>query len=609
MAVVEMENVTFAFPREKLETVHVNLISSGAFEPISFREIINPDLLDALSTEESNPYQELYKEMMDFLRMTGYEPPFDERYVDLNEPFNIDNTIRKFQLMNEGIRDFFNRKNELNKNLQTYNNVLFHVNLLAGLDVELNDFAELTRINLLFGRVPIRNYETLVESSLKVPILILELSRDKNNSRIFVFTTPDFLDDAYKILKSAYFEEDSLPVDQRGTPYEIRERMESLIEITKLSIRENDFAIKKVLYSNKEFIDKVYPIVLIRKRTYDLASFNSFTPDKNLCFLSGWMPGEDAEVLEKKMDKDVLVINKPAEEVKKEKAIDIPVKLKNHGVIFKGFEFITDMFGTPNYNEIDPTPFITVFFILMYGFMLGDVGHGSTLLLFGYLMYRRRFQKMGVVIMSAALSSIFFGFMYGSIFGFDWIPTLWIKPILKINQLLVISIYFGIGMINFGMVLNVINGFRQRNWEKAIFSAEGIAGLIFYSTAILTGSFYLVKGKIPFNKALLGGILLVSLISMFLKKPFGQIISHEKKISLPNGFLVESGFGLFDALIRFLSNTLSYVRLAAFALTHEILFLAFWTMTLMVLPAPGGGIWATFIFLIGQIILVGLEGL
>ncbi len=608
MAIARMENVTLAFPRDRLEDVHMKLISSGAFEPIHMQEIVDPELSEDLSVVgNGNPYQGLYDEMMNFLKMTGYEPLFDERNVDLNEPLDIEDTTEKFRQMNESIHKFFNEKNDLNKRLQTYENVLFHVRLLAGLDVELEDFAQLSRIKLIFGRVPIRNYETLVESSLKVPILILEVSRDKDSSWIFVFTTPDFMDEAHKILQSAYFEEDSLPVEQKGTPYEIKERMEALIEVTRLSIEENDLAIKKVLYANKEFIDRVYPIILAHKRTYDLASFSNSTPGKSLCFLSGWVPEEDAKTLSKEIGEDVLVVNKAAEEMEKKK-VDIPVKLKNPGFLFRGYEFITNMFGTPNYNEIDPTPFVTLFFIFMYGFMLGDVGHGLILFLFGYLMYRRNAQKMGTVIMSAAISSIFFGFMYGSVFGFDWIPTVWLKPILQINQLLIISIYFGVGMMTFGMILNIINGFKQRNWEKAIFGAEGIVGLLFYSISLLSISLYLVKGKLPFNRVFLEIIFFVSLLLMLLKGILGQLVSH-KKISLPNGFWVEAGFGLFDALIRFFSNTISYVRLAAFALTHEALFLAFWTMTLMVLPAPGGGIWAAIIFLLGQIILVGLEGL
>ncbi len=610
MAVVRMKNVTLAFSREELEKVHLDLISSNAFEPLQFHEIMGSEVSKELSGGENvNPYQDLHSEMLNFLRMTEYDPPFEEERIDIWQPLDIDDSLRRFRLMNDGIRSFFNKKNELNKKLQDYRNVLFHVKILADLRIGLQDFEELKRVKLIFGRVPIRSYEALVESSLSVPVLVLEVSRDKDSSWIFVFTTPDFKEDAYKILQSAYFEEDKLPVDYSGTPHEIRKRMEALIELTKISIEENDFSIKKVLYANKEFIDEAYPIILAHKRVYDLAAFDNATPEKNLYFVSGWMPEDDVKNFAGKFEGNALMIDEAAEKVIEKKKVDVPVKLKNRGFLFKGYEFITEMFGTPSYGEIDPTPFVAAFFIFMYGFMLGDIGHGSILFLFGLFIYKKSSKKFGTVMMSSALSSVFFGIMYGSVFGFEgWIPAVWLRPIIQINQLLVISVYFGIGMIIFGMAVNIVNGFRQKNWEKAIFSAEGIAGLVFYVPAVMLVSFYLISGKSPFNTLFISVVFLLSLLAMFFKKPLGQLVSHEK-VTIPDGFWVEAGFGMFDTLIQFLSNAISYVRLAAFALTHEALFLAFWVMATMVLPSPGGQAWAFIIFILGQFMLVGLEGL
>ena len=610
MAVTKMENVTLAFSREELEKVHLNLISSDEFEPIQFKDIVDDEIAGELFQGKSeNPYKELYNEMTNFLKITGYKPLFDKRQVKLKENLDVEATIKRFRLMNKGVKSFLEKRNELSKKLKEYKKVLFHVKILANLNVELENLAEFRRVKLLFGRVPLRHYEALVESLLKVPILVLEVNRDESNSWIFVFTTPDFMTEAHKILQSAYFEEDKLPVDYRGTPFEVKERIESLIEITELSIKERDSAIKKVLYASKEFIDGVYSTVLAHKRVYDLANFNDATPGQNLYFISGWMPKDDVEDFGKKLDGKVLMIDKSAESIQKDKKIDVPVKLKNKGFLFQGYELITKMFGTPNYNEIDPTPYVTAFFIFMFGFMLGDIGHGTILFLFGYFMNKKGSKKFGTVMMSAALSSVFFGFMYGSVFGFeDWIPALWLRPILQINQLLVVSIYFGIGMLSFGMILNIINGFRQRNLEKAIFSAQGIAGLVFYWPSIVAVSFYFIRGNIPFNGIMLTVVLIAALIAMFFKKILGQLVSRQK-VSLPKGFWVESGFGIFETLISFLSNAISYVRLAAFALMHGALFLAFWVMALMVLPSPGGGVWAIIIFLLGQLILVGLEGL
>lgn len=608
MPLAKMKNVTIAFPDEGIEDVNLKLLSSQAFEPLNIKNIVSEEVhSDLLPVEDENPYQEVYNEMMRFLKMTDYTPRFDESKIE--EQLDIQKTLKRFSLLNKSIKHSFERKNELTKKLQEYDKALFYVSVLANLNVELENLEEIRRVKMFFGRVPIRHYEPLVESSLNVPILVLEVNRDKDNSWIFVFTTPDFVDDAHKILKSAYFEEDKLPVGYQGTPKEIKKRIESLIEMTKISIKEYESAVDKVLYASKEFVDNVYSTIVSHKRIYDLEKFNSSTPQKSIHFVSGWMPENELDKIRDELEEKALIAeNSPNEITQKNPSISVPVKLINRGKIIQAFEFITRMFGVPRYGEIDPTPFITAFFIFMYGFMLGDVGHGSILFLFGYLLYKKGSGKFGIVMMSSALSSIFFGFMYGSVFGFDWIPALWLKPTLQINQLLVISVFYGIGMLILGMVLNVINGFLQKDMEKALFSAEGIAGLLFYIPSVYIVTLYFMKKPIPLPPIFWEILLGVTFTCMLFKKPLAQIVTHQK-LSLPNGFWVETGFGMFETLLSYLSNTISFVRLAAFALTHEALFMAFWILTLMVLPTVGGGIWATIVFLLGQLVLVGLEGL
>ncbi len=606
MAVERMERVSFALIRDKLEEEQLHLISSEAFEPIEIKNMLKEELTNTLIVRRSNPYDNVYSEMMRFLKMADYTPAFDESELDMYRPLDVGETEEKFRALNQSVNSLFNRRNELKKALQNYEKVLFHVKILSSLKIDLGDIKSFERINLIFGRIPQSRYETLVESSRKVPILVLEVKKETDFSWIFVFTPPSFLNEAYKILHSAYFEEDSIPEGYNGTPKEIQRKMEALIELTKLSIQENEVEIRKVLYANKEFIDDVYPTILAHKRIFDLTSYGAFSHENSVYFINGWMPSEKSRKMEQESEKGVIVLRKQIDVSSKE-VVKVPVKLKNKGKFFKSFELITQMFGTPRYGELDPTPMVALFFTFMYGFMLGDVGHGAVLLLFALLM-KKKSEKFGIVMASASLSSIFFGFMYGSIFGFDWIPAIWLRPMLKINQLMIISVYFGIGMIAVGMIMNIVNGFVQRNWEKAIFGPEGIVGITFYLLSVFSVSVYIVTGKLPINVSTLETIIFSALAIMFFAHPLNALLKKETPI-FPEGFWVVSGFGMFNVLIEYLSNTISYVRLAAFALTHEALFTAFWILTLMVLPTLGGGIWATIIFLLGQLVLVGLEGL
>ncbi len=607
MAVEKMSRVSLALPVEELEREQVKIISTGEFEPVKINESVSAGDSGHMEYHKKNPFEELYLELMNFLKMTGYKPRFKEADVDIREELDSETILRKVRLLNGNLKDTFDKRKELNRLLESQKKVLPYIDILSNLNIDLGDITNFEMVRLIFGRVPIRHFEPLIYSSVKVPVLILEVNRDSENVWIFAFTLPHFLNDAYKILHSAYFTEDSLPEGYSGAPSEIREKLKAHIELTELSIQEHDVKIRKTLYSNMEFINDIYSSVLARKRIFDLTSYGGFSRGGNVYFLDGWMPESNAVELEKEIANNTILINTPGKKLSGKLRRDIPVKLKNSNGFFKPFEIITEMYGTPSYGEIDPTPFVAVLFTLMFGFMLGDVGHGLILCLIG-LFVKKSSKKFGSVITIAGLSAVFFGIMYGSVFGFEWLPALFMRPILKIQELMVIAVGFGIVIISLGLILNIINGFLQHNPEKALFGGEGIAGTAFFLTAVSTVSFYLVTGKLPVPPAVPAVVMGVSLAIVFFSEPLGSL-AKGKGLIFPEGFFLISAVSLFNLLVEYFSNVISFVRLAAFALTHEALFSAFWIMALMVLPAPGGGLWASIIFLFGQFILVGLEGL
>ena len=607
MAVEKMNRVSLAFPAEKLEKEQIKVISTGEFEPVRITESLSDKSCSYIKQIDENPFDKLYSELMNFLKMTGYNPEFREADVDIRVEVDTEKLLSQIRQLNEKLNNTFEMRNNLKRELENKEKVIPYLDILSDLDINLGDITNFEMVRLLFGRVPERNFEPLIYSSVNVPVLILEVNRDEDNVWVFAFTTPHFLNEAYKILHSAYFTEDSIPEGYSGTPLEIKEKLEARIKLDELQLKEADLEVQKILFSNVDFINSIYTSVLARKRVFDLTRYGGLSGGGSIYFLDGWMTDEKAKDLEKDVDSDTVLISTPGDKLSEDIKKNIPVRLKNSNWFFKPFETITEMYGTPGYNEIDPSPFVAVLFTVMFGFMLGDIGHGLILALIG-LFIRKTSKKFGSVIMYAGFSAVFFGFMYGSVFGFEWLPAIFLRPVLKIQELMIIAIYFGIGIVSLGLFLNIINGFKQHNWEKAIFGGEGIAGVLFYLTSVFSVSYYLVTKKIPVPPALLIAVLGISLVSIFLAEPLSGLLDG-KGLKFPEGFVLVSFVGLFNLLIEYFSNAISFVRLAAFALTHGALFSAFWIMTLMVLPTPGGGLWAAIIFLIGQLILVGLEGL
>ena len=95
-----------------------------------------------------------------------------------------------------------------------------------------------------------------------------------------------------------------------------------------------------------------------------------------------------------------------------------PTKLKNPG-IFRPFEMFIRMYGLPSYGETDPTIILGLTYSFLFGFMFGDVGQGLCLLLGGFLLYQTKKMNLAAIISCCGFFSTIFGFLFGSVFGFE----------------------------------------------------------------------------------------------------------------------------------------------------------------------------------------------
>jgi V/A-type H+-transporting ATPase subunit I len=240
--------------------------------------------------------------------------------------------------------------------------------------------------------------------------------------------------------------------------------------------------------------------------------------------------------------------------------------------------------------------------------MFGDVGHGLVLIAAAALLQKKKVmsRSMATVLKSAGTASVIFGFLYGSVFGVeDWIPTLWISPMEDMNRLLGVSIGVGVTVITLGMILNMIACYRARDFGRLLFDGRGLAGVILYLSMAAFGYATLTGQPMPFPSwvpwTFLSALLAVILLRDILARLLLRQRTHE-----------EGGLYAFEVLhnlLNFLSNTASFVRLAAFALNHVGLSLAVMMLSDMVRNLPGGIVLKGILLLAGNAVIVGLEGL
>ncbi|WP_394011419.1 V-type ATP synthase subunit I [Anaerococcus cruorum] len=320
-------------------------------------------------------------------------------------------------------------------------------------------------------------------------------------------------------------------------------------------------------------------------------------------YLSGWVPESEVnkfKSLENKYENTILT-TKDDESVDQEP----PTRLKNNKV-FRPFEFLVNMYGAPNYDEIDPTPFFAITYLLLYGLMFGDLGQGLVFIAIGFWLSKKN-KVFGCLIKRIGLSASFFGLMYGSFFGReDIIPTLLIKPFDNIMTVLIASVAFGVGLMVISYIIGIYNKVsKQHNIEEGIFGKEGLAGLMMMLSFIVIVLNIVNKSPIPMP---IGVILLVaSIVMMVFKQPIARKIEGKKRLydQGKGDYYVESSFSIIEALLSVFSNLVSFTRVGAFAINHVGLYMAFEVMAKL----AGGGIIGFIILILGNVLIIGLEGM
>ena len=329
--------------------------------------------------------------------------------------------------------------------------------------------------------------------------------------------------------------------------------------------------------------------------------------------LCGWMSQSDANAFQQEVEQDEdtfcfvedqheNIVSKP------------PTKLKNPK-LFKPFEMFIRMYGLPSYDEIDPTIILGLTYSFLFGFMFGDVGQGLCLMIGGFLLYRAKKMNLAAIISCCGFFSTIFGFMFGSLFGFETIlEPLWLHPktamtklpfIGNLNTVFVVAVAMGMGIVLMTMIINVINRLRCHDTENAWFDTNGVAGIVFYGALAATVTLYMTGHALPAT-AVLVVMFVLPLAVIFFKEPLAALIEKKAQV-MPKEkgmFFVQGFFELFEVCLSYFSNTLSFVRVGAFAVSHA----AMMEVVLMLSGAEAGNPnW--LIVILGNLFVCGMEGL
>ena len=463
--------------------------------------------------------------------------------------------------------------------------------------IKLEDLYNLRYMRFRYGKVSKENYEKVVNELEDIDAIVLKLGEEEETVWLLYFTTVNYSKQADSFFNIAKFERVWIDEELIGEPIETIKKLENEQEELTKQIKE----LESQKAEKKAEFEKDLPMLEQEVELYlkiNTVKRYMAHDTKGNFYVVGWLPLSNLEKMIPELEKDDIdYVVKAHDEV----ASTPPTHLKNNK-LFKPFEVLVEMYGLPNYTELDPTAFVAITAFLMFGFMFGDVGQGLVILLFGLFLKRKKV-ALGPVFCFGGISSMIFGLLYGSVFGReDIIPKLLISPMDNIQTMLMAGIGVGAVLIIIAMALNVVNAIKNKDKAKIFFDSNGIAGIVFYVTVLVAIVGFAVNGQWPISAGIMAVLIVLPLVLIFFKEPLTKWIDKKKQVEKSS--FVEKFFEMFEMLLSFVSNTISFVRLAAFAINHVGLCMAIYILADMV-----GGSGNLIVGIIGNGIVIVLEGL
>ncbi|HJR81590.1 MAG TPA: V-type ATPase 116kDa subunit family protein [Anaerolineales bacterium] len=624
----EMTEVELIVPSKDLLAVAKVLSGRGVFHQVDSTYLGLENLGPNIWQERAAIYSTLERRIQTVLQNLNLE----ERYSgssDFESMADLDTVRPAVERIEDEVKSTSEQLNAEKKRLEQLESQLHQLEPIADVNVEVSGLRKSDYLYSILGIIPAANVSRLETSLSRVPHVFFTLREDSQRPVVWLLGPRSNSDIIDRAAKSAYLNPLSLPEEFEGTPADITAAIRKAIEASKQKIGELSSKLAKLADTHRnELHELLWDVHVSRLMADAIVRFGQL---RHTYVVVGWVPTADLNLLVERLreaSKEILIEAIPTE--RSGHHTNVPVALTTNRWL-RPIQMLVTTYGRPSYGEFDPTWLMALTFPLLFGAMFGDLGQGLVLLLLGILIDRgvilKAMSSLGLLIAYCGASAAIFGYLYGSIFGFEGhlieeylgfhFEPPWISPINEILPVLSLAIDAGIVILLLSFLLGMFNNIRARDWPHLVFGHTGLVMFAFYLAFLaLLGSFLgttaiaprvaVAIASLPLPWTLLAAVfgLLVMFSGAFRNWMEGHRPIEGSGIGGFLMFFVQSFMDLFESVISLLSNTLSFVRVGAFAVAHGGLSLAIFSLAG---EEPDLGFWLTI--LIGNIFIIGFEGL
>lgn len=496
-------------------------------------------------------------------------------------------------VLQEKVRDWQTRQRDTRRKIERLELATAQLRLLLPLEAPVAELRDLSHQHLMIGSLPSENLPRVSAALFQIAFVLIPLSVRKDRTIVLASTSKEQAAVLDRALKSAFFEPIELPPEAHGPP-------EDALPVMEQQLRDCQLEREELEEERRRLAGELRPqlLELWQRARADLSlaeAIRRFPRRGEIYLIAGWVPARRLEEFHRRAREAArsrLVVEVLEPDTTRQ---NVPTLLATLPWL-RPFRRLVTTFGLSSYGELDPTLIATVAFVLMYGMMFGDIGHGAVLAAIG-LALRKKSSALGAVATVAGASGVVFGLLYGTAFGHQLLSPAWLRPMDEIRTLLLTSVVAGVALLNIGFGLNLINARRSKEWSRFFLEKNGLLGIALYWT-LLGGGLAVGLGLLRVGIWTSVGFCLCLL--MWFREPLASKIWGSAVP--PMGEVIVTGFfELFEAVIGYVSNSLSFIRLGAFAVAHE-------GLSHMVLLYSGGSM-GWLVFLVGTVLIVGFEGI
>ena len=486
------------------------------------------------SLKSKNPFAPIVDRARTLAEGLGIEiKEVDYDDVNINVSVDFDNYYNEIE---QRYNELSERKQRIEADLKDHSIALMQVERLSGFDIDFAELFACKYVKCRFGRLPLDSLPKL-EYYNERNFIYYHFTDENSYAQILYVTPVSDSAEVDDIFTSLFFERTRVPDYFQGNADTAK------TEMLKKVREENTLldGVKAELELLKQELEDNFMKVTSKLMALDSSYFlrQNVNAVNNKFFMAGYVPKRRLKEFIASVESvpDVHAEEKPLDS---EPNSSPPVLLRNNW-LFRPFEMFVKMYGLPNYKCFDPTPYVAVTFMLIFGIMFGDLGQGLLITVLGIILDKWRKVKLAPIMQRIGITSAIFGVLYGSVFGNEEI----IEPFFKIPSiyqalgyveapadifqvstiLLLAAIAIGVILVLISMAMNIVTNIRSPQWlEQAVINPNGFTGMIFYASLMVGVALQMGLGIEVLTTPYVLCLIVLPLALMFFKEPLISLL-------------------------------------------------------------------------------------